>query len=99
MSHLRYSIALVPLALVLIGLACQTGQAQDNWWVGFGKVEITPTEPVRLSGYGSRDKPHTDVADPLFARAMVLTETDGKSTQLQAKQAGKRSVVLVWSIR
>lgn len=95
MPHLRNRNASVPLALVLFFLASLTVHAQDNWWAGFGKVEITPTEPVRLSGYGSRDKPHTDVADPLFARAMVLTEADSQATQLDAKQTGKRSVVLV----
>ncbi len=68
---------------------------QDAWWAGFGKVDITPTEPVRLSGYSTRDKPHTDVADRLFARAMVLTSTEGNASALDARQTGKRSLVLV----
>ncbi len=48
-----------------------------------------------LSGYSTRDKPHTDVADRLFARAMVLTSTEGNASALDARQTGKRSLVLV----
>lgn len=90
MSHLRSVLTLV----ALFSLTSIT-DAAESWWAGFGKVEITPTEPVRLSGYSNRDKPHTEVADPLFARAMVLSETEANVKQLDAKQTGKRSVVLV----
>lgn len=75
-------------------------QAAETWTVGFGKVEITPTEPVRLSGYATRDKPHTGVADPLFARAMVLTKSPDSrgrnAADLPTKEAdGTRSLVLI----
>ncbi len=44
---------------------------------GFSKVDITPTAPVRLSGYGNRAKPYAGIDEQLFARAMAMT-TDGK---------------------
>ncbi len=46
--------------------------------VGFAKVDITPTQSLRLSGYASRNDPSTGVRDPLNVRAMVIgpAETD-----------------------
>lgn len=90
MSHLRLALSL----LLVIAITSFTSAA-ESWWAGFGKVEITPTEPVRLSGYSNRDKPHTDVADPLFARAMVLTDAAEDTQELHGNTTGKRSVVLV----
>ncbi|MBX3423718.1 MAG: neutral/alkaline non-lysosomal ceramidase N-terminal domain-containing protein [Pirellulaceae bacterium] len=47
--------------------------ANGTWRVGLAKVDITPTEPVRLSGYSGRVESHTAVADPLHVRAICLT--------------------------
>ncbi len=84
------------IACVLLLASLQHAHA-DTWYAGFGKVEITPTEPVRLSGYATRDKPHTGVADPLHARAMVLTNwtEPNPPASLSDKQTGKRTMVLV----
>jgi hypothetical protein len=46
-----------------------------KWFVGVAKTDITPEEPVRLSGYASRTTPATEIEDRLFARALVLTPT------------------------
>jgi putative membrane-bound dehydrogenase-like protein len=49
--------------------------AQDpekEWQVGASKADITPDMPVRLSGYGSRTQPTSDIDDRLFARAMCF---------------------------
>lgn len=40
---------------------------------GFSKVDLTPTVPVRLSGYGNRDQPYVGIDEPLYARAMAMT--------------------------
>ncbi len=40
--------------------------------VGFGKVDITPSHPVRLNGYGARDKEADEVAASIHARAMAI---------------------------
>ncbi len=65
--------------------------AETQWHIGFGKVEVTPNEPVRLSGYASRDKPHEGVADPLFARAMALSESAPESVSPGDKQPNTAS--------
>ncbi len=64
----------------------QFASSDDQWRIGFSKVDVTPTEPLRLSGYAVRDAPHEGVADPLAARAMVISpsraEHDAKSIVL-----------------
>lgn len=44
---------------------------------GFAKADITPNDPVRLSGYGNRAKPSEGVETKLFVRAMALKADDG----------------------
>lgn len=57
-------------------LDCSHLLAADAWRVGLAKVDITPEEPLRLSGYATRVESHTGVADPLAARAMVISPAD-----------------------
>jgi hypothetical protein len=40
--------------------------------VGAAKVDITPTTPVVLAGYGGRTKPYESIDTKLWARAMVI---------------------------
>lgn len=51
------------------------------WKAGVSKVDITPKEPVRMSGYGSRDRPSEGVDLPLSVRCVALLHRDesGKS--------------------
>ena len=49
---------------------CQAAEAQ--WRAGVSKVDITPTEALRLSGYAARQNVSVGVADQLFVRALVL---------------------------
>ena len=57
-----------------------------GWQVGFAKTDITPTSPVRLSGYANRGKEFDSVADPLHTRAMTI---------VQAGQPQSAAVVIV----
>ncbi len=45
---------------------------------GFAKIDVTPTEPVRLSGYGGRTKPLEGVDEKLYARVMAFRHGTGK---------------------
>ncbi len=47
----------------------------SEWTIGFGKSDVTPREPVRLSGYSNRDKAFESIADKLSCRAMVLSKS------------------------
>lgn len=46
--------------------------AEEGMKFGFGKRDITPTEPMRLSGYSNRTVPAKDAYEPLHVRSMVL---------------------------
>ncbi|KAA5547209.1 c-type cytochrome [Roseiconus nitratireducens] len=52
------------------------------WKAGFAKVDITPTEPVRMSGYGSRDHVNEGVDMPLMVRSMALQATSPDASPL-----------------
>ena len=42
--------------------------------IGFGKTNITPSQPIPTAGYGKRmGKPYRAVHDSIYARAMVIT--------------------------
>jgi putative membrane-bound dehydrogenase-like protein len=63
-------------AAVLFLWSGQFAAGQD-FKAGFSKVDITPAEPVRLSGYASRDKPMDGVDVPLFVRGVAIQHGDG----------------------
>jgi hypothetical protein len=49
------------------------------WKIGFGKTDVTPSEPVRLSGYSNRDKVFDGVVDRLSCRVMALSNSEQES--------------------
>ncbi|QDV81307.1 neutral/alkaline non-lysosomal ceramidase N-terminal domain-containing protein [Stieleria magnilauensis] len=56
--------------------------AATTWQAGFAKQDVTPTEPVRMSGYGNRDHASEGVDTPLFVRAVCLeSEIDAAQGQ------------------
>jgi Neutral/alkaline non-lysosomal ceramidase, N-terminal len=65
----------VTIILLLGGVLVEASSAATRR-IGFGKVDITPKTSVRLSGYASRNESSVGIADPLFARAMVLSPAD-----------------------
>ena len=70
-----------------------------SWKVGVSKVDITPTFPVYLGGYGSRTEKHDDVLAPIFARALALEDASGtRAVQLSIELIGV-SNELVDSVR
>lgn len=85
-------IALNPLPDVCAG---SDSQVAALWKIGFGKIDVTPNEPVRLSGYATRDRAHEAVADPLYARAMVLTAAEPPDSDPQVSFKPQKSVVIV----
>ncbi len=85
---------------LMIAMAGNSLSAAELWRVGVSKVDITPDEPVRLSGYASRVESSSGVADPIAARAMVIspasTEDDNRSLVLVSIDAiGVSSVMTV----
>ena len=60
----------------LLGMSCQQIEAAE-FLAGVARVEVTPSEPIRLSGYAARSKPFEAVETPLHARALVLRDGEG----------------------
>lgn len=78
----RYlSIFAVALSL---SCSCFSTNAQNptSWLAGFSRVDVTPTESVRLAGYGDRDHPSEGIDTPLHARALALQATSGDQASL-----------------
>ena len=69
---LRGSLGLCLLLLPAVAVRAQT----NGWRAGAARVDITPTLPCKLSGYGGRTALSTGVHDPLSARALAF-EQDG----------------------
>lgn len=72
------------LVMVLSLCACAPGgqggsAAKDGFQVGFGRVDISPQEPVPLMGYGNTDKRiSTEQLDPLYATCVAIRDVEGK---------------------
>lgn len=50
---------------------------QPTWKAGLASVKITPSQPVFLAGYASRNKPYEAIHDDLFAKALLLEDSAG----------------------
>ena len=92
MLHLRQerimNLPRLQIAAICLALACTAhGQApaaetprteaQDVMPIGVAKIDITPTHPVRLTGYGNRTTESEGVAQHLWAKALALGGDDG----------------------
>src|SRR5688572_8637956 len=69
--------ALLLLALALDGSVVELHGTDKAWKAGLAAVDITPTEPIWLAGYGARTKPSQGVIAPIFAKALVLEDPRG----------------------
>ena len=74
------------LLVLLLGLfsGCGSEPASDSdplagkFSVGYSKVDITPSEPVRLAGFSSgEERNSTGVLDPIYATCVAFTDEAG----------------------
>ncbi|MFM8574197.1 MAG: neutral/alkaline non-lysosomal ceramidase N-terminal domain-containing protein, partial [Pirellula sp.] len=84
LNRLAIAFSLI-LSLFSATNSLESTRAQD-WHVGAAKIDITPEEPVRLSGYASRMRPADGIEDRLSARALVMSPT------AQAGKAGEEGL-------
>lgn len=63
-------------SLVVFSVVC--ARADQGWKAAAAEVDITPQEPIRLSGYGSRTTPHEGTAMKLHAQALAVQWADEK---------------------
>jgi hypothetical protein len=50
--------------------------------VGVATIDITPEEPIRLTGYGNRTTPTADIRQRLHAKALAFSDAGGRPSVL-----------------
>jgi Neutral/alkaline non-lysosomal ceramidase, N-terminal len=76
-SGLRLFAALLFCCLSLPGVFQESLAEASDLRAGVARVDITPSQPVKMGGYESRKEPSHGIHDPLGARALAL-EADGE---------------------
>ena len=76
MIQIRHSQVRLILALVALFSAWPAFAAE--WQAGFAAVKITPETPVRMAGYAARNHPSEGVVADLYAKALVLVDSNGE---------------------
>ena len=70
------------LGLCSLGLLSVVSLPAVGFKAGVGRVDITPTEPVHLAGYGTRAEWFKSVEERIFVKALALQDDDGAVTLL-----------------
>ena len=68
-------------------LAMVSGQAlagEPGWSAGVAMAEISPRGPVWLAGYAARKDPSTGALAPIFAKALALRDSEGRTVVIAA---------------
>ncbi len=71
------SITIFCLCLVVPLSSRVSAETSTPWKAAAGAVSITPDEPVWMAGYASRDKPSEGKVHDLFAKVLVVEDSDG----------------------
>lgn len=74
--------ALLLLATPIMGFPAAAAAAEREF--GFGRAEVTPREPNRLSGYAARGTPAEGAVHKLWARACAIKDEGGRLYVLAA---------------
>ena len=76
-NHLSHWMTLWAPGLLLLMITASSF-ASDGWKAGVSSSNITPTEPIWMAGYASRDRPAEGKLTDLWAKALVLEDSTGK---------------------
>lgn len=74
--------------LILLLFAVDSLYSQESFFAGMAKINITPSTPIRMSGYGNRDNPFSGVHDSIYATAMALGIGMDKAVLISADVVG-----------
>src|SRR5262245_52053391 len=77
---MKENLSLAVRAAVSVLLFCVIGEgsfAQENsLQAGVAAIDITPNYPIRLNGFGGRRTESEGVTQPIFAKALALTDPE-----------------------
>ena len=66
------------ILVILVSLLALRLNAQEEWTsVGAAKIDITPSYPIRLTGYGNRTKESEGIEEPIWAKAIAIGAESG----------------------
>ena len=81
--------AIVMACLVTFAYNVNAGSAAKNaLQAGTAKINITPTTPIPMSGYGGRNDPFKGVHDSLYARVIVFSDGVNKAATVTCEIVG-----------
>ena len=75
-------LSLVFFLLVPIFPGAHSSESYIGWKAGTARVVITPQQPIWMAGYASRDRPSEGTIHDLWAKALVLEDSNGKRVVL-----------------
>lgn len=68
----------VRLVLGLVAILFASPSLAAEWQAGLAAVKITPETPVAMAGYAARNHPSEGVITDLYAKALVLVDSNGE---------------------
>src|SRR3954468_13705985 len=68
------------LQISIAGLFLIATVVAEDFKGGVARMDITPTEPIRLAGYAGRNKPSESIEQHLFVKALALQDAGGTTT-------------------
>jgi hypothetical protein len=74
----RWQILTTSLVCCLFSAVQSFAAEAPAWQAGVARVNITPAKLMWLSGYGARDRPAEGKLADLYAKALALTDPNGK---------------------
>ena len=66
------------LCLIAAALLADTPAFAAEWQAGLAAARITPETPVPMAGYAARDRPSEGVVTDLYAKVLVLVDSNGE---------------------
>lgn len=74
-------VTLIALACAILAPRVRADEPLP-WTVGVAKIDITPTEPTWMAGYASRNRAAEGTAQPLWAKALAVTDAENNTVVL-----------------
>ena len=78
-------VATAPVGMTLLVILAFTvfpNVAVAQWQAGVAQVEITPQQPMWMSGYAARDRPAEGKLHELYAKALAFDDGEGRKAVL-----------------
>ena len=84
----KSKVALLLFSFMPALLTAQDASGKNFVRLGVSQINITPTQPVIMSGYDARKTPSTGIHDSLFASALFFSGEQNKALLISADMIG-----------